>query len=638
MNKGMPFWEQHIEKLVLGLTVVVLLAVLAMLVMGTNAVTTTVDNKEYESDALAELMVERASELERRLSPNFEVDISAFEEIDAAGGADFSDRLVARTGPSGEPPRIAPALAAQLLPAGVGSVDVWYYEPAVPAPIIRDQVAQAIDTIEPSEFDRVSELSSMLSGDADVAWTTPMATLDLVAIRKEMFASSDARSNPPRVSVPSNWSNDRPYALDVVFERQMLDDGGAWGPVEVVGAVPGGIGLRAEMERRRDEDLLDADFKELVWLELSDRVRQLEILQPEFFATVNSASAIVLESEPEDGSFEDPVVDDADAARRQQERELERRIKDKRRVCSRIRATLEDLGGPLEESELDDEKDRNSGGRGGGRDGGFVDPGGGGAGFGQGGAGRKSGGNTVNEGDRRRRIGLTKKLAREQEELARLEAQLAALNPEAAEVEGGDDVVELADIAQVEELVIWTHDLQVVPGEVYRYRCRVDWFNPFFARERQLLPDQQGLSESFTLPSATSGWSKPVRVAPPVEFFVVSAADEGGSLGLGEARVELYRYEEGARRTKQFKVQPGERVGTPATVDGTMVDFQTDWYLVDVIADPSSAGGAGLDREQDATAVFRRLDGTERRIRVPSRELVNPERARLKVDTESASG
>ena len=30
MNKGMPFWEQHVEKIVLGLTVAVLVAVFAM--------------------------------------------------------------------------------------------------------------------------------------------------------------------------------------------------------------------------------------------------------------------------------------------------------------------------------------------------------------------------------------------------------------------------------------------------------------------------------------------------------------------------------------------------------------------------------------------------------------------------------
>ena len=36
MNKGMPIWERHIEKIVLALTVVVLLGVAAMFFSGSN--------------------------------------------------------------------------------------------------------------------------------------------------------------------------------------------------------------------------------------------------------------------------------------------------------------------------------------------------------------------------------------------------------------------------------------------------------------------------------------------------------------------------------------------------------------------------------------------------------------------------
>ena len=119
---------------------------------------------------------------------------------------------------------------------------------------------------------------------------------------------------------------------------------------------------------------------------------------------------------------------------------------------------------------------------------------------------------------------------------------------------------------------------------------------------------------------------------------VIRANDEKGSMGLGEARVELYRYENGARRTQQFTVQPGERIGRMVNIGGDQVDFQTDWYLVDVISDPSATGGSGLDEEDDATVVCRRLDGTEARIRVPSRQRVDSQRTRLKIDADGAAG
>ena len=198
--------------------------------------------------------------------------------------------------------------------------------------------------------------------------------------------------------------------------------------------------------------------------------------------------------------------------------------------------------------------------------------------------------------------------------------------------------MEIPDIAEEEELLIWAHDIGVVPGSTYRYRCRILLYNPFFAKGRSLLEEQRPLQESFEIASAASGWSKPVTVAPPVEFFVIRANDQEGTMGLGEARVELFRYENGARRSQQFTIQPGERIGRSVNIGGNEVNFETDWYLVDVISDPSATGGSGLDEEDDATVVCRRLDGTETRIRVPSRQKVDAQRTRLKVDADGATG
>ena len=67
MNKGMPFWEQHLEKMVLGLSVVVLLAVFAMLVLGTADITADIDGRSYGPAEVDSVMVEKAQELGRRL-------------------------------------------------------------------------------------------------------------------------------------------------------------------------------------------------------------------------------------------------------------------------------------------------------------------------------------------------------------------------------------------------------------------------------------------------------------------------------------------------------------------------------------------------------------------------------------------
>ena len=84
-------------------------------------------------------------------------------------------------------------------------------------------------------------------------------------------------------------------------------------------------------------------------------------------------------------------------------------------------------------------------------------------------------------------------------------------------------------------------------------------------------------------------------------------------------------------------MQPGERIGRVATVDGLSVDFGTEWYLVDVIADPAAPEASGLDRDENATVVCRRMDGRERRLDVPSRQRADPKRANLQIDLESAA-
>ena len=638
MNKGMPFWEQHLEKMVLGLSVVVLLAVFAMLVLGTSDITADIDGRSYGPAEVDSVMVEKAQELGRRLSPDASADVEAFAAIDATGAAGFAARLKDGVSPRGTLPRLGPALAASLLPEDVGSVDVWYWEPTIPAPSIHRRVMQTIDTIEPSELDRVEGLSSMIAANGDVIWTTPRASLDLDGIRREL-ARENTRSDPMRSRIPSNWYNDRPYVLDLVFERQTLGADGAWSKAEVIGTMPGAVELRSQIEKARKDDSLNANFKEFVWVNLDDKVKQLEILQPDFYATVNSRFSISAASAADDDAAESGSMSDADAAVRQQEAELQRRIKDKASSATSLEATLQELGGPLREDEEGGSTGGSAGGSRGGRgsSGGRGgppggDPNGGGIGPGSG-AGRKTGSDAGSAADRRRRIRLTLQLERLQSEIARLREQLGELNPDAADVELEiDPSAVLPDLAQADELDVWTHDLDVVPGETYRYRCRVMTFNPFFARGRQLLPDQQSLAEPFELASGTSDWTDPVTIDPPVEFFVVRGTDGTGSLGLGETRVELYRYFEGAVRKATFTLQPGERIGRPLSVDCISVDFSTDWYVVDIVADPAAPEERGYDREANATVLCRRIDGSETRVLRPSEQDGESKLAQYRVD------
>ena len=127
---------------------------------------------------------------------------------------------------------------------------------------------------------------------------------------------------------------------------------------------------------------------------------------------------------------------------------------------------------------------------------------------------------------------------------------------------------EMIDVATDDEMLVWTHDPGVVPGW-----CDVSISLPCPALQPALRPKQaasrrlsRGFAAAFTIDSLTSDWSAPVEIKPPVEFYVVRASEDGGSLGLGEIRIEMYRYFDGSRRSEQFTVQPGEQIGRSATV------------------------------------------------------------------------
>ena len=369
-------------------------------------------------------------------------------------------------------------------------------------------------------------------------------------------------------------------------------------------------------------------------------------MQPDFYATKNDSFAepTLFDDRAASGADEIEDVSDEEATRRQQQREIERRLRDRVNSAKRVESTLQELGGPMRQEDIDQAKGdggggSSGGGRGGGRGGDKKDPNGD-PGFGSSGQGKK--GSAVSATDQRRRLNLTLKLDRLKTEIQRLQSEFEALNPAAAAAMAGldDESLQIIDVATDDEMLVWTHDLGVVPGASYRYRCRVLLYNPLFARSRQLLKAQQEFATAFTIESLTSDWSAPIEIKPPVEFYVVRATEDGGSMGLGEIRIEMYRYFNGSRRSEQFTVQPGEQIGRSATVtqngEVATVDFSTDWYLVDVIADPAAVGGSGLDRDDDSTVVCRRIDGSEVRLRVPSRQIANPERVRLKMDVRDA--
>jgi hypothetical protein len=224
--------------------------------------------------------------------------------------------------------------------------------------------------------------------------------------------------------------------------------------------------------------------------------------------------------------------------------------------------------------------------------------------------GRRAG---QSEENTEQRVDLTKRvraLEKDQEAIkASLEKIVGALAVKPA------SAVNSTDLSTAESVVVWTHDLSAVAGETYRYRSVAKVYNPFFTSGPLLIDSQKKLADSFTIETQTAGWSDPVRVASPVEFFVTQAVAGEGKLGLGSATVEVYRFHDGDRRLESFSVQPGDRIG--GKQDG--IDYDTGYFLVDMYVDPATERGPS-DRRPAVIAVVQNLAGDRYELRVPRLE------------------
>ncbi|MFA6044934.1 MAG: hypothetical protein WC718_08120 [Phycisphaerales bacterium] len=89
------------------------------------------------------------------------------------------------------------------------------------------------------------------------------------------------------------------------------------------------------------------------------------------------------------------------------------------------------------------------------------------------------------------------------------------------------------------EQKIWVHDVNAVPGAVYRYHLRVVVNNPVYGRNLQ--DTQKSMADDSLIRSEWSEWSAPVQVDHERVMFVSSAVDAGGFVPRPHASVDLYQ-------------------------------------------------------------------------------------------------
>ncbi len=68
------------------------------------------------------------------------------------------------------------------------------------------------------------------------------------------------------------------------------------------------------------------------------------------------------------------------------------------------------------------------------------------------------------------------------------------------------------------DIRLWSHDMTATPGAAYRYRLRVVVNNPLFGRA--LRKEQEGIAKDSLARGVWSDWSEPIEVEPTRDFFI----------------------------------------------------------------------------------------------------------------------
>lgn len=655
--KGINVFEQHLEKMVLGFAVLVALGLVGMELLLVPEV--KVGSKSASTREIDGLLESKASQIASKLEGvDGLVDkdgkpMPTEDQIELAT-AKFERRMSQDVVPVKQLALTAPSFNGMLVKSGLAAADVIYHVPSPPA-LAMVGVQETADALTPESAKDAAKASASLAArfgadmsvPKDVVWTTPVARIDLKAIRADL-AAAEPDANPPRAAIPSVWFQNTAYVLDVVFERREKQVDGGWGEpavVPVFAARPAEITFRGRID---GSESAGASLRDDVFQILGVDENQEEVLQPSFYDTVNGAfvSPEVL-AEAANSAAAGGAPDQAASQRRAMQ--LQTQLVDRRRRADALRAELGKIGGlwdeekerKAEEDRKREERERKKNEKGGGGGPGGGGPGGGG-GLGGGGAMSGRGGSQSDDKELKRqqaeRRSKTAQLKRIESEIARIEGELGAAVPKE-----GTPAAAAPTLASKDELLVWGHDLEVEPGKTYQYRCRVRVYNPFFSRKNMLVEEQQGLglADRVALDSPVSPWSNEIRVSQSLRYFLTRATVGDGTGNLGSARFEVYRLVDGKWRVSDVSVQPGERIGRTDAKNGG-IDFTTDYYVIDVVEDIAGAAktdarpAAGGVRERRGMVVIGSITEPGLRIRIPAEDMADPDRMKLREQASTA--
>ncbi len=582
-KKGGNFFEEHVEKIVLALVVLVFLWLLitwvvispnkVVLYAGVKLGPGDIDLRVSQEAELLKLKLDSEPEplppYEQRVDdfvglvdlPIGDIDVGLYWPLPIHSSTDVRDKQKYRVPWIGE-----------VTDAAVSYLRAVAYEPVI-------------------EIDEENQYDMTVSRPNDIDFVTVEARFDVPGLYGR-FYDSFAGGNVEK----EGWRDPclaEPVFAAVQLQRQKLAPDGSWSEWEVVPRTR--IDLHKKMFESVEEvgDLPPGGIKVRL-LQFDDAGVRIALLQPEAYKIASakeewfppSLHKKYVEYRQEIEAEEERRAREAEILEKQQEQEKKRKEREELRKDRRGRTSDTGLlsnqyGGRRDSTRREDRLGAGRGVRG-----------------------------TRSRRDRGDLSDGTEVLSRreEREERAReREARMAELR-ETSRITLDDIYKELEDILITgktdlknlrEPLLFWAHDDTLEPGNSYRYRIRLGVFNPI-AGTNKFVEQDEDLKKKVVLWSEFSEVEEIVKVPETLYFFPRDVKETARLVTVNVAKYTLgYWY------SKDFAVKPGEVIGKvaefePAEGEKTLpttpetIDYTTGVVLVDVVPVNDWSGGRNM--------------------------------------------
>lgn len=566
--KGIGTFEQHIEKIVLGVMMVVLLAVVSLqFLYEPNRV--DIGGKTIAPDEVFGQLETDVNRLRAAVDdPN-----PTLPTITTPNLVDDLQRALAKSTTTRVPTDVAFGPVVSI--GGDAAVGPVANGPIMPMTIAEPMTPTAISswiTADPYVLIDNPELEPYLPAEQpfDIVGVTVEATID-GALALQMLREADSGHRP----IPATWWRPGVAVMEVVAERQERGLDGQWSASQPVMKIPGAF------------DLMQAVGMETTPtpLELRDVVQD----------ALSSEEAIARPSYVPQVAGPDWMAPAEAIARNEQFSSMSEVdvLRAKRRLAKQKITRLE---GQL---QANPQQPQQSTGR---TSPDLINPS-----KGYGGGGRDSTSTSTSNADRARAreearvANINKQIDQQLDQIKDMEDQLASLGFPVANDDDrtGRPVNITADDEAAKTFLgneafrVWAHDLDVVQGAEYRYRLRIKVNNPIYGKEKSLnaaVGDDMNLARQPYAFSPWSSWSEPTMVGQKSYLFLNNADEArrtGGGINLiggSGARVsaEVFHMYYGHYRRGSITLEPGDMAYTEVRVGDGLYLIDTELVGKDV--------------------------------------------------------